>query len=51
MIGAKISVNMPIEKLKKYFGIFLLIIAINEFYSLKKEYIKNKKTNTKNIEK
>ena len=51
MIGAKISINMPIEKLKKYFGVFLLIIAINEFYSLKKEYIKNKKTNTKNIEK
>ena len=49
IIGAKVSINMPIQKLRKCFGIFLLIIAINEIYSLKKEYINNKKTNNKDI--
>ena len=47
IIGAKLSVNLPINELKKYFGIFLIIVAINEIYSLKKEYIKHKKTNNK----
>jgi hypothetical protein len=50
IIGAKISVNMPIKELRKYFGIFLIVVSINEIYSLKKEYINNKKTNNKNIE-
>ena len=45
IIGAKLSVNLPINELRKYFGIFLIIVAINEIYSLKKEYIYNKKTN------
>lgn len=49
IIGAKISVNMPIKELRRYFGIFLLIVCVNEIYSLKKEYINNKKTNNKNI--
>ncbi len=47
IIGAKLSVNLPINMLKKYFGIFLIIVAINEIYSLKKEYINYKKTNNK----
>lgn len=45
IIGAKLSINLPINELKKYFGIFLIIVAINEIYSLKKEYINYKKTN------
>lgn len=49
IIGAKLSVNMPIQKLRRFFGIFLIIISINEIYSLKKEYINNKKTNNNNI--
>lgn len=45
IIGAKLSVNLPINTLKKYFGIFLIIVAINEIYSLKNEYINYKKKN------
>lgn len=48
IIGAKISVNMDVNKLKKYFGIFLAIIAIYEIYSLTRWYIFDKKTNNKN---
>ncbi len=47
IIGAKISINMDVNKLKKYFGIFLAIIAIYEIYSLVKWYIFDKKTNNK----
>lgn len=43
IIGAKISVNMEVNKLKRYFGIFLCIIAIYEIYSLIKEYKLDKK--------
>lgn len=43
IIGAKISVNMEVNKLKRYFGIFLCVIAIYEIYSLIKEYKLNKK--------
>lgn len=49
IIGAKLSVKLPILELKKYFGLFLIIVAINEIYSLKKEYINYKKNNNKNI--
>jgi len=47
IIGAKISVNMDVNMLKKYFGIFLALIAIYEIYSLIKWYIFDKKTNNK----
>lgn len=47
VIGAKISVNMEVNHLKKYFGIFLGIIAIYEIYSIYKQYILKKKTNNK----
>ena len=47
IIGSKLSVNMPIKELRRYFGIFLLIITFHEIYSLKKMYINNKKTNNK----
>lgn len=47
VIGAKISVNIDVIKLKKLFGIFLAIIAIHEIYTLFKEYKENKKRYTK----
>lgn len=47
IIGAKISVKMDVEILRKMFGLFLAVIAINEIYSLTKEYRKNKKTDNK----
>ena len=53
IIGAKISIGLNVNELRKYFGYFLIIIAINEIYSLVKNnivpYIKNKKDNNKNI--
>ena len=45
IIGANISINIDVKILKKCFGVFLAIIAINEIYSLKREYINYKKTN------
>ena len=51
IIGAKISVKMNVQKLKKYFGIFLIIITIYEIYSLIKEYKKGRLINNKDIKK
>lgn len=34
VVGAKISVNASVDSLRKYFGVFLLIIAIFEIFSL-----------------
>ena len=48
VFGAKISVNMDVNKLKKYFGIFLILITIYEIYSLIKQYKKEVKRNNKN---
>lgn len=48
IIGAIISTKLNVENLRRYFGIFLIIVAINEIYSLIKLYIKNKKANNKN---
>ena len=47
IIGAKISVNMDVNRLKKYFGMFLILITIYEIYSLIKEYKMSKKSNNK----
>ena len=47
IIGAKISVNMDVNRLKRYFGIFLILITIYEIYSLIKQYKINKKSNNK----
>lgn len=41
IIGANISINIDVKILKKCFGVFLAIIAINEIYSIVKEYKKN----------
>ena len=40
IIGANISINIDVSILRKCFGIFLAIIAINEIYSIFKLYIK-----------
>lgn len=47
IIGAKISVNMDVNHLKKYFGYFLILITIYEIYSLIKSYKKDKNINNK----
>lgn len=43
IFGARISVRMDVNNLKKYFGIFLILITIYEIYSLIKQYIFEKK--------
>lgn len=42
IFGAKISVNMDVNVLKKCFGIFLILITIYEIYSLIKTYKKDR---------
>ena len=37
IIGAKLSINLDIKVLRKYFGIFLLLIAMYEIYTLIKK--------------
>ena len=37
IIGANLSVNTDVDRLRKIFGIFLLIIAIHEIYTIIKE--------------
>ncbi len=43
ILGAKLSICTNVEKLRKYFGIFILLIAIHEIYTIKKQYKKEKK--------
>ncbi len=38
IIGANIAINIDVGLLKKFFGIFLAIVAINEIYSIIKLY-------------
>ena len=47
IIGALISINLDVQKLRKIYGIFLAIIAIHEIYTLFKEYKLHRKRNTK----
>ena len=42
IFGAKISVNLNVNNLRKYFGIFLIIITIYEIYSLIETYKNHK---------
>ena len=55
IIGAKISIHIDVTILKKGFGAFLAVIAVNEIYSIIKLYRRenknNKNTNNKNREK
>ena len=46
-IGANISLHIDVNILKKCFGIFLAFVAINEIYSIAKQYKKDKKTDNK----
>lgn len=46
--GAKIALILNTEKLKKFFGIFLLLISVYEIFNLLKEYKKSKMCNNKN---
>ncbi len=45
IVGCKVSFSIESQKLKKYFGIFLLGIAIFEIYDFFSQYIKIKKEN------
>ncbi len=42
IIGAEISVHINVDVLRKCFGAFLALVALNEIYSITKEY-KNSK--------
>ena len=46
-IGSRLSFKFESNSLKKYFGIFLLFIAVFETYSLIKQYKVDKKENNK----
>ena len=47
IFGAKISVNMDVNRLKRYFGIFLILITIYEIYSLIKTHKRDKTKDNK----
>ena len=47
ILGSKLSFKIENKELKKYFGIFLLVIAFFEIYSFFKQYILRKKENNK----
>ena len=49
--GAIISSKMNVVELRKYFGIFLAIIAIYEIYSFFRQYIFNRKRENNNMNK
>lgn len=49
--GANLSFKIDNENLRKYFGIFLLFIAIFEIYSFFMQYILKKNENNKSINK
>ena len=42
IVGANISIKTNVKDLRKYFGIFLIAISINEIYSIIKQYKKEK---------
>lgn len=43
IIGANISIHTDVRILKKCFGVFLIIITLNEIFSIFKLYSKNNK--------
>ncbi len=47
IIGANLSVHTNVNELRKYFGIFLAIIAIHEIYTIIKQNKKAKKGQNK----
>ena len=49
ILGANLAIHTDVQKLRKYFGIFLIIIAIHEIYSyIKNLYFSNVNKNDKN---
>lgn len=50
IIGANIAIHIDVGILKKCFGIFLAIIAMNEIYSIFKLYVKQYKKDKKERE-
>lgn len=42
ILGANLAIHTDVRNLKKYFGMFLAIIALHEIYSIYKEYKKEK---------
>ena len=42
IVGANLSINTDVNMLRKFFGIFLAIIAIHEIYTIIKTYKKGK---------
>lgn len=50
IIGANIAIHIDVGILKKCFGIFLAIIAMNEIYSIFKLYVKQYKNKKKERE-
>ena len=49
ILGSKLSFKFDNHVMKKYFGIFLLLITVYEIYSLIKQYKIDKKSNNKNM--
>ena len=47
IIGANLSIHLDVKSLRKYFGIFLLIISAHEIYSIIKQYKKEKNDKNK----
>lgn len=47
IIGANLSVHTEVKSLRKYFGVFLIIIATHEIYSIIKQYKKEKNDKNK----
>lgn len=45
IVGSKISTMLNVVTLRKYFGVFLILIAIHEIYYLYKTYRKEKNRN------
>ena len=50
-IGAMVSTRTNVESLRKYFGIFLVAMAIWEIYSFSKQYIFKEKRENNSINK
>ncbi len=51
LIGSFLASKIDNQHLKRYFGIFLIIIAINGIYTFISQYKNNKKSQNKNTSK
>ena len=47
IIGANLSIHLDMKSLRKYFGIFLLVVSVHEIYSIIKQYKKEKNDKNK----